>query len=181
MLSWCKLVAVITSVNHLHMLCVNMFVHNFLPVMTVATLATRPVSGESIHFNLLPYLLIHSLFLFCSFHNHWKGQKMSQYILKTMKTTILQVLVPMLRRLMLLQSVLSWWEFKTDIATVLYGHMLGVNMFLHDIVPEVVVRALFAGPQPCVRIHLKFASNQAVRKFFVLHRVSNCCCWNTTN
>ena len=161
------------------MLCVNMFVHNFLPVMTVATLATRPVSGERIHFNLLPYLLIHSLLLFCSFHNHWNGQNM--YILKTMVTTRLQVLVLMLRSLMLLQCMLSWREFKTNIATVLNGHMLRVNMFLHDIVPEVVVRALFAGPQPCVRIHLQFASDQAVRKFFVLHRVCNCCCWNTTN
>jgi len=54
--------------------------------------------------------------------------------------------------------------------------MLGVDMLLHDIVPDVVVRALFAAPQPCVRLHLQFASNQAVRKFFVLHRVCNCCC-----
>ena len=94
---------------------------------------------------------------------------MSQYILKTKMTTRLQVLLLVLRSLMLLQSMLSWREFKTDITTVLYGHMLGINVLLHDIMPEVVVRALFAGPQPCVRIHLQFASNQAVRKFFVLH------------
>ena len=63
----------------------------------------------------------------------------------------------MLRGLMLLQSMLGWRKFKTNIAAVLYRHMLGVNMFLHDIMPEVVVRALFAAPQPCVRIHLQFA------------------------
>ena len=82
----------------------------------------------------------------------------------------------MLRSLMLLQSMLGWRKFKTNIAAVLYRHMLGVDMLLHDIVPDVVVRALFAAPQPCVRLHLQFASNQAVRKFFVLHRVCNCCC-----
>ena len=82
----------------------------------------------------------------------------------------------MLRGLMLLQSMLGWRKFKTNIATVLYRHMLGINMLLHDIIPMVVVRALFATPQPCVRIHLQFASNQAVRIFFVLRSVCNCCC-----
>ena len=82
----------------------------------------------------------------------------------------------MLRSLMLLQSMLGWREFKTNIAAVLNRHMLRINMLLHDIVPEVVVRALFAAPLPCVGIHLQFASNQAVRRFFVLHRACNCCC-----
>ena len=40
---------------------------------------------------------------------------------------------------------------------------------------------VFAVPQPCFRIHPQFASNQTVRKFSVLHRVCNCCCWNATN
>ena len=182
MLSWCQPVAIITTINQLHVLCVNMLVHNFFPVMTVATLATRPISWESIHFNLFPDLLIRSLLLFCSFHNHWNEQKRSHFILtKIVKTRQQALELLMLRSLMLLQSMLGWREFKTNIAAVLNRHMLRIDMLLHDIVPEVVVRALFAAPLPCVGIHLQLASNQAVRRFFVLHRACNCCCWNSTN
>ena len=173
-LSWRKLMAVITTINHLHVFCINMFINHFLPVMTVATLATRPVPGEATHFNLFPDLFTHSLLLFGSFHNHWNEQTRSLYISKG------SGLLLMLRWLVLFQSMLGWREFKTYAAAVLYGQMLGVNMLLHDIMPSMAVRAFFAEPEPWDGIHLQFTSNQVVRKFSVLQRLCNCC-WNTTN
>ena len=59
MLGRSKPMAIITTVDHLHVLGVYMLVHHLLPTVTVPTLATRPTSAESVQFNFPPYLLIH--------------------------------------------------------------------------------------------------------------------------
>jgi len=62
--------AIITTIDHLHVLGVYMLVHHLLPTVTVPTLATRPTSAESVQFNFPPYLLIHCMLLFRSFHHN---------------------------------------------------------------------------------------------------------------